>query len=86
MGRHASTDTRPIPVIIPKPVEFVAPEPGKIRKYAKGIVSVAGAVGVAASTFALTPDPTSWEAWINAGIALLTALGVIGVPNRKKKK
>lgn len=59
---------------------------GRIRKYAKGIVSVTGAIGIAASTLTLAPDPTTWEAWINAGIALLTALGVIGLRNGKKKE
>lgn len=82
MGRHASLeDTQPIPVV----VKFVDSTP-RIRKYAKGIVSIAGAVGIAASTLTLAPDPTSWEAWINAGIAFLTALGVIGVRNGKKKR
>lgn len=72
MGRHAEPDTQP--------------SERKIRKYAKGIVSVAGAVSIAATTLTMQEGPLTWDDWINTGIAFLTALGVIGVRNKNKEK
>lgn len=49
----------------------------KIKIYAKFIVAVAGAALTAFSQFI----PSDYAEWITAGIAFLTAISVLAVPN-----
>lgn len=81
MGRHGISDTQPIPVVkVETPIHI------KLRRYAKWWVAITGAIGTAATTLTMTEGPLTWEDWINTSIAFLTALGVLGIRNRKKEE
>lgn len=65
--------------------ELPAPVSVRIRKYAKGIVAVAGALGVAVTPLATGDGSIDLPEAIQTVVAFLTALGVIGVRNKKKE-
>lgn len=70
MGKHVA-ETEPVHL--------------RVRRYAKGMVAIAGAIGTGAATLTIGDGPLTLEDYINMVIVTLTALGVIGVKNRTKK-
>lgn len=54
----------------------------KIKKYAKGVVAVAGAVAVVANAVA-NGDLNDAGDWYEVIVAALVAAGVIAIPNKR---
>lgn len=65
--------------------DHTAPKlPAKWRNYTKGIVAIAGAVGVALTPLATGDGSIDLPEAIQALVSFLTAIGVISFKNKKR--